>query len=249
MKKIVLLLLLTSGTQNLSAQTNFLNFQKTHERVTTAIQNKEQLIISKLQEKGIQLKELNILITTYKHEKELNIFVKKKTETVYKKLITYTICHTSGILGPKRKHRDGQVPEGFYYVDRYNPKSNFHLSFGINYPNLSDKKKSTAAHLGGNIFIHGACVTIGCIPMTNDKIEEIYLYAIHAKNNGQEEIPVYLFPFKMTDKKFNQVKKDYRDQTKLIDFWTNLKVGYDAFENDKKELNFSINDAGNYVFE
>lgn len=43
--------------------------------------------------------------------------------------------------------------------------------------------------------------------MTDDKIEEIYLYAIHAKSNGQKEIPVYLFPFKMTDKKFNQVKK------------------------------------------
>lgn len=68
------------------------------------------------------------------------------------------------------------------------------MSLGLNYPNLSDRKKSKATNLGGDIFIHGDCVTIGCLPMTNELIKEIYLYAIYAKNNGQEKIPVYIFP-------------------------------------------------------
>ena len=247
MKRILFLWVMLIA--HLSAKAQYLALQKTHERVTTAIDNKEAFIANKLLEKDIPLKELNILIVAYKYEKELEIFVKKKTETTYKSFGTYWICKKSGKLGPKRKYRDGQVPEGFYYVDRFNPESSYHLSFGINYPNLSDKIKSTSTNLGGNIFIHGSCVTIGCLPMTDDKIEEIYVCAIHAKNNGQEEIPVYLFPFKMTDKNFNQVKKDYGNKVELIEFWTNLKRGYDLFQKTKKEVKFSINSSGDYLFE
>jgi murein L,D-transpeptidase YafK len=31
---------------------------------------------------------------------------------------------------------DYQVPEGFYYITEFNPASNYHLSLGINYPNI-----------------------------------------------------------------------------------------------------------------
>ena len=250
MKKASTLLLLTLVLYSLSstAQSNFLNFQKKHEAVVTAIQNKEDLIVNKLIEKNITLNELNILIVAYKYEQEVVLFGKNKADTKYQKLETYKICHLSGLLGPKRKHRDGQVPEGFYNVDRFNPKSNYHLSFGINYPNLSDKIKSNASHLGGNIFFLGACVTIGCLPMTDDKIEEIYTYTINAKSNGQKEIPVYIFPFKMNDETFKQVKINYSNKPQLINFWNNIKIGYDMFHKKKQTLNFSINDKGDYLF-
>jgi len=249
MKKTMFILLLIFYTVNIIAQSNFLTFQKKHERVITAIQNKKDLIVNNLLEKNISLNKLNILIVAYKYEKEVVLFAKNDTDNNYQKLQTYKVCHSSGDLGPKRKYRDNQVPEGFYYVDRFNPKSNYHLSFGINYPNISDKIKSTAPNLGGNIFIHGACVTIGCLPMTDDKIEEIYLYAINAKNNGQKEIPVYIFPYKMTEKKYGKIKAEYSDTNKFIDFWANLKIGYDAFQKEKKELQFYINKTGDYVFE
>jgi hypothetical protein len=42
-------------------------------------------------------------------------------------------------------------------------------------------------------------VTIGCIPITDDKIKELYIYAVEAKNNGQVNIPVHIFPAKLTD--------------------------------------------------
>ena len=144
---------------------------------------------------------------------------------------------------------DYQVPEGFYFIDRFNPMSNYYLSLGINYPNPSDKIKSNASNLGGDIFIHGDCLTIGCLPMTDNKMKEIYLYAINAKHNGQEEIPFYIFPFRMTDQKFNTFKKEHTIKNELINFWTNIKQGYDIFNNEKKELTFSINQAGDYVFE
>ncbi|HET6244741.1 MAG TPA: hypothetical protein VFF35_09525 [Bacteroidia bacterium] len=140
------------------------------------------------------------------------------------------------------------MPEGFYHIDRYNPVSNFYLSLGINYPNQADKKKSNSTNLGGDIFIHGSCVTIGCLPMTDDKIKEIYLFAIQARNNGQLRIPVYIFPFKMTDQNFNTNKTKYKNNPELLYFWANLKIGFDRFEQDKKELKFSYDNNGNYSF-
>ncbi|WGU69538.1 L,D-transpeptidase family protein [Capnocytophaga canimorsus] len=146
-----------------------------------------------------------------------------KKEHTYRKIISYPICSRSGKLGPKRKQGDGQVPEGFYHIDRFNPSSNFYLSLGLNYPNLSDKRKSKVHDLGGDIFIHGACVTVGCLPMTDNYIKEIYLLATYARNNGQNKIPVYLFPFKMTDKNMQIYKGKYKYNEELISFWNNLK--------------------------
>ena len=51
----------------------------------------------------------------------------------------YPLAATSGSLGPKRAAGDYQVPEGFYEIDRFNPKSWFHLSLGLNYPNAADR--------------------------------------------------------------------------------------------------------------
>lgn len=249
MKKITSILILTFLVLNAFAQSDFLTEQKRYNRVRTAINEKGKIIINKLKENNIGLSELNILILAFKSESEVEIFVKRKTENTYKKLATYKVCSKSGQLGPKRKQGDYQVPEGFYYIDRFNPASSFYLSLGINYPNQSDKIKSNARNLGGDIFIHGNCVTIGCLPITDDKIKEIYLYAINAKNNGQKRIPVYIFPYRMTEQQFEDYQKQYSSKTELIDFWTNLKLGYDKFVKEKKELNVSVNKTGDYIIQ
>ena len=249
MKKPIVTIMLCCLSLIAFAQTSFLADQKRYSRVRAAITEKEALVIDKLSLSNIDISELNILIIAYKDESEIDLYAKKKNETIYSKLVTYKVCSKSGVLGPKRKQGDYQVPEGFYYVDRFNPTSNFHLSLGINYPNQSDKIKSSARYLGGDIFIHGDCVTIGCLPMTDDKIKEIYLYAINAKNNGQKKIPVYIFPFKITDQNLAEFHKAHGNNQDLNDFWSNIKLGYDKFHKDMKELNFSIGNAGDYVFE
>ena len=71
----------------------------------------------------------------------------------------------SGTMGPKRLQGDYQVPEGFYYINEFNPNSNYHLHLGLNYPNASDKILSDSLRPGGDIYIHGSCVSIGCIPL------------------------------------------------------------------------------------
>src|SRR5690606_7945323 len=137
--------------------------------------------------------------------------------------ISYPICARSGILGPKEKQGDGQVPEGFYYINRFNPVSNFHLSLGINYPNEADSRRNPKGNLGGDIFIHGSCVTIGCLPLTDNLIKEVYLLSIHAYANGQTKIPVYIFPFRMTDDQMMTYISQYSDNPSLVNFWKNLK--------------------------
>ncbi|MCP4553199.1 MAG: L,D-transpeptidase family protein [Bacteroidetes bacterium] len=248
MKTIVKLIILTLILSAFTLQGDFLSDQKRYKRVRTAIKEKGETVEKKLKDKGLEIDNTNILLVAYKDNDELEIYARKKTDTVYRKLISYKICSRSGQLGPKRKQGDYQVPEGFYHIDRFNPTSKFYLSLGLNYPNQSDRRKSKASNLGGDIFIHGSCVTIGCLPMTTLKIKEIYLYAVYAKNNGQARIPVYIFPFKMTDQNFNRYKTKHKDNKDLIDFWSNIKTGYDKFMKEKTEIKFRVDSNGDYTF-
>ena len=49
------------------------------------------------------------------------------------------------------------------------PTASYYLSLGINYPNVSDKILSDSLRPGSAIYIHGSCVTVGCIPDNDDQ--------------------------------------------------------------------------------
>jgi murein L,D-transpeptidase YafK len=88
--------------------------------------------------------------------------------------------------GHKTSSGDGRTPEGRYYIDRRNARSDYYLSLGISYPNVYDVARSRALGLdpGGNIFIHGGPRrpgergkrdwTAGCIAVSDSEIEEIW---------------------------------------------------------------------------
>lgn len=229
-------------------QHDFIKDQKRYPRVRAAIAEKGSIIQQQLESNELAIDDFHILLVAYKDEGQLVVYGKASHESTYKQVAEYEICSRSGVLGPKRGQGDYQVPEGFYYIDRFNPASDFHLSLGLNYPNLADRRKGTFDQLGGDIFIHGACVTIGCLPMTDDKIKEIYLYAVHARNNGQPRIPVYAYPFKMTDENMATYAKKYANEHTLLEFWSNLKLGYDHFIQNKQEVRFSVSANGDYQF-
>lgn len=96
---------------------------------------------------------------------------RKEPFTLFK---TYKVCALAGSLGLKRMEGDYQLPEGFYYINEFNPKSNYHLSLGINYPNASDKVLSDSYKPGGDIYIHGSCVTVGCIPVKDALLADTF---------------------------------------------------------------------------
>lgn len=99
-------------------------------------------------------------------------------------LKAYTIHLGGNPVGPKQFEGDGKTPEGAYRITHRNPKSAYHLSLGISYPNDADREfaKSQDKEPGGDIFIHGANTrgssrgnwTVGCIAVKDREIEEIY---------------------------------------------------------------------------
>lgn len=215
------------------ASGSFKTEQKKYPRVREAYQEKEKVIESLLNKISINPNGLKIYLRAFKAEKEIELWANDNTGKQYKLLKTYKVCRTSGSYGPKRKRGDFQIPEGYYHIDRFNPASSYHLSLGVNYPNTSDRILASSADPGGDIFIHGSCVTIGCLPVTDDLIKELYIFAVEAKDSGQEQIPVTIFPARLTASKHAQLKNHYKDDQDKIDLWADLKEGYDFFNEHK----------------
>ena len=175
----------------------------------------------------------------------MEVWLKNTSDSKYTLFRTYDICASSGDLGPKRQEGDGQVPEGFYTIDLFNPTSNYYLSMRVSYPNSSDAILKTSKNAGGAIMIHGNCVTIGCMPMTDDKIKELYVLCLEAKNRSRT-VRVDIFPAKMTAENMKLLEANY-SKDKLA-FWNSLKPAYDYFEKNHSTRKVITDAKGNYSF-
>ncbi len=148
----------------------------------------------------------NLTIIGLKHERILEVWTKKNNQYIH--LVSYPFTAFSGILGPKFTEGDRQIPEGIYGISYLNPKSKFHLAMRITYPNAFDKKMATKekrTNLGGDIMIHGNQVTIGCIPIGDKNIEELYFLA---EKVGIANIKVILAPVDFRKINVNITKKN-----------------------------------------
>jgi len=166
-----------------------------------------------------------IFIRIFKTEKILELWIKKDDK--FYLVQTYPICAYSGALGPKLKQGDKQSPEGFYTItkNQLKPNSKYHLALNIGFPNQYDKYQNRT---GTYLMIHGKCSSTGCYAIRNKPIEEVYKMVQSALENGQSEIQVHIFPFKMTEKNMKQ-----HTSSIWYPFWVNLKLGYDIFEKYK----------------
>lgn len=180
-------------------------------------------------------------IRVFKDENTLEVWMQETGKDTYALYKTYPICAWSGYLGPKFTEGDHQAPEGFYSIteERLWPGSKYHLAMNIGYPNEYDKAYKRS---GSNIMIHGACKSEGCFAMTNKVIEEIYLLVEQSILNGQDSVPVHVFPFRMTPEKMAQYETEG-----WYAFWKNLKQGYDLFEINRMPPNISVKNK-RYVF-
>ncbi len=174
-----------------------------------------------------------IFVRAFKAEGELELWAAPpRGGARWVRVRTFEICASSGALGPKTFQGDLQVPEGFYHIDRFNPTSAFHLSLGLNYPNRSDRARTPRGVVpGGDIFIHGGCATIGCLPLRDAPISTLYVAAVAAHDAGQARIPVHVFPCRMDRPTcvLTLVKAAAGDATKMM-FWEGLRPGFEAFE-------------------
>lgn len=162
-----------------------------------------------------------VYIQIFKEERLLELYAKVGNE--FRLVNSFPICAFSGGLGPKRRQGDLKSPEGFYSVDirHLKPDSQYYRAINIGFPNEYDKAHG---YSGSYLMIHGDCKSIGCYAMTNDYMAEIYRYVEAAFVYGQSRISINIYPFRMT--------KDNLERHRLsknIDFWRELKPGYDHF--------------------
>lgn len=173
------------------------NTQNKQETTTSILEKHEDNVKSRLndnlQKSGFSDFPTKLLIIGFKQEQRLEVFGKK--DTIWHHIKNYSFTGFSGKLGPKIQEGDEQIPEGLYQIAHLNPNSSYHLSMKVNYPNDFDKEKGeidSTLRLGNDIFIHGSNLTVGCIPIGNEAIEELFVMTKKAFNH---KIEVILCPY------------------------------------------------------
>ncbi len=246
---IVLILLLTGSV--VAAQNVFNGVQKPAYKASAAMQMQklEDSLKKQFEQQKLNWPPQSLYVRSFKYDRQLEVWVKDDSVRPYKLFKTYKVCMQSGTMGPKRMEGDYQVPEGFYHINEFNPNSNYHLSLGLNYPNASDRILSDSVRPGSAIYIHGNCVSTGCIAINDMPIEELYIIASNARQQGQEFIPVHVFPARYNVKKsMDYLNNTIKDNAYLQQFNKNIREAFDYFEIKKELPIIMVNRKGEYIF-
>lgn len=156
-------------------------------------------VVASLREKGVgsdlgnPAEAESVLLVAVKSSRTLELWA-RKAGAPHVRLRIYAFTAFSGAPGPKLREGDRQIPEGVYGVEYLNPNSSYHLSIKVDYPNAFDRRHARddeRTRLGGDIFIHGKAVTIGCIPIGDPAIEELFYYVAEA---GLKKTRVIIMP-------------------------------------------------------
>ncbi|GAB3423370.1 L,D-transpeptidase family protein [Niabella aquatica] len=257
MKNIFWIILVLSNSFTLQAQTSyistppyssFVTYQMGFQRPRETFARKEANLKALFEAKNLQWPAKYMYIRSFKYDSQLEVWVKNTISEPYKLLKIYKVCALVGTLGPKRFEGDYQVPEGFYHINHFNPNSTYYLSLGLNYPNASDRVLSDPVKPGGDIYIHGGCATVGCIPIQDDQIGELYVLTASSKSAGLDFIPVHIFPIKYDVKKsYEYLAKLTKDNQQLKEFSDKMEDAYDYFEKYRQIPIVMIKDNGEYI--
>jgi murein L,D-transpeptidase YafK len=236
--------------QSSASSIKFIDYQRSIPKVGDLMKRKEDTLMKQFQERGLAWPARFVYIRSFKYDSQLEVWVKNTREEKYKLFKSYKVCALAGTLGPKRMAGDYQVPEGFYYINEFNPRSEYHLSLGLNYPNASDRILSDSTQPGGDIYIHGSCVTTGCIPITDSQIEELYVLAAHAKDLGEDFIPVHIFPVNFNNpRSVDYLNKYLQTFSEYTPFAKSMKSAFYYFEKYREVPFVLVNGKGEYVTE
>jgi murein L,D-transpeptidase YafK len=85
------------------------------------------------------------------------------------------------------------------------------------------------------------------MPMTDEGIQELYTLCLNAKVNGEENIPVHIYPTRLTDKGMAYLAREYAGYNEKQEFWNTLRASYDYFEKHHKLLPVMYGPDGKYV--
>ncbi|MCP3143181.1 L,D-transpeptidase family protein [Pyxidicoccus xibeiensis] len=217
-------------------------------RVAAARKARTPAVAALFKSAGVAWPPEQMYLRAFKHEKELEVWAGPKSGPLVK-VKTYPFCYASGELGPKRRQGDLQVPEGFYTIDLFNPYSDYHLSMRVSYPNAADRFHSgRGVDPGGAIMVHGNCVSIGCIAIQDEPIEELYLMVLDTHAKTKRNVPIHLFPRRLDAGGLKALEQGRPATDPLVAFWRSLQPAYAHFEESRRVPVTSIEKkTGTYV--
>jgi murein L,D-transpeptidase YafK len=202
------------------------------DRVEEARRTKARGVAETFAAAGVSWPPDELYVRAFKQERELEVWAGARGQPL-RKVKTFPFCAASGDVGPKRREGDGQVPEGFYTLDQFNPRSQFHLSMRVSYPNDADRVLGERP-LGGAIYVHGDCASIGCIAIEDGPIEELYLMVLEARARMRRDVPIHLFPRRLDAAGLAELEKHPRATPERVAFWRSLEPGWRFFEETRR---------------
>ena len=161
----------------------------------------EIILTSKFSEAGLKFPPEKAALITYKDIRKMEVWGRDDGE--WRFVEDLEVKGASGVLGPKLREGDRQVPEGKYEIVGLNPNSSYHLSMKLNFPNAFDLKWANMEgrhEPGSDIFIHGKTGSIGCLAMGDEAIERLFILV---QKTGKENVTVVISP---TDPRVNQLQ-------------------------------------------
>ena len=222
------------------------------ERVVAARAEHEAALIEKVEALGLTWPPKDLHLRAFKAERAIEVWVGGGGPLSL--LDTFVVCGDSGGLGPKVQQGDLQIPEGFYLVTGLNPWSPGLLSLQLDYPNAADRARrlkrasvtSTASDaprgtkapptkqpsLGGDIAVHGTCISTGCLAIDDDPIEQIYLLALEPRRRGRA-IRVHVYPGRLEPERIESLL-EATDDVLVVKLWTSMIPAYRGFERTRR---------------
>jgi murein L,D-transpeptidase YafK len=224
-------------------------------------------------EAGVSCPPSCILLRTFKHEKECELWAGNGKDPL-KLVKILRVCAVDDAPGPKLCMGDEKTPEGFYesyelFGSPYwwmwmkltpqsldepgEPDNGSSFRLCINYPNPADMARTrrfSGKRPGGEICIHGNCVTAGCISFQNRVFMIAYYFATKHNIRENGSLQVHIFPFRFSA----ELKRQYSGSCAgmkshdLLNFWNNIEEGYALFEKTRRPLHFTCK-QDRYAFE
>jgi len=202
-------------------------------------------LTSSLRTYGLPDTNLEIYLQVFKKEEQVHVFARRRNSgdpflplwvfPVMGSPFTYSPDGRGKDAGPKTVQGDGKVPEGCYRLTWQNEWSDFYLGYLISYPHRGDRIRrdrwQPGRGTGGAIVLHGDAVTIGCIPVGDSGIEEIFLLLSRNGRTKQGYATLHIFPCRFDVPENEEILQHYGTlRPELVDFWDGLRSIYRYFE-------------------
>lgn len=199
-------------------------------------------IKTRLSQMGLGAGGTQLFIRAFKLDAQVEAWVRDDS-TGWMLFRTYPMCAVSGLPGRKMLEGDRQVPEGVYRITEFNDRSQYHMSLKINYPNEADHYWADSARPGGEIYFHGGCATIGCLPLTDPGIEELYTLA----RMSRPHIPVHIFSVRFSSESSWRRLQTYAYVKEDMLFQLQMMNVFDHFERYREIPVVTVDTAGRYI--